>query len=68
MPSTKPQILIRTDQELIDALDEIAKEQKRSRANLCELILSQYVDNYNSAKNQESLKSQITNDKDVKIG
>ena len=68
MPSTKPQILIRTDQELIDALDVIAKEQKRSRANLCELILSNYVDNYISSKNKESLKSQITNDRETKIG
>lgn len=68
MPSTKPQILMRTDQELIDALDVIAKEQKRSRANLCELILSNYVDNYISSKNQESLKSQITNDRETKIG
>lgn len=63
MPSTKPQILIRTDQELIDALDLIAKEQKRSRANLCELILSNYVDSYNSAKNKESLISQNTESK-----
>lgn len=60
MPSTKPQILIRTDQELIDALDVIAKEQKRSRANLCELILSNYVDNYISSKNQESRIIKIT--------
>lgn len=59
MPSTKPQILIRTDQKLIDALDTIAKEQKRSRANLCELILSEYVEQYEASKNQESLKSQI---------
>ncbi len=59
MPSTKPQILIRTEQDLIDALDEIAKEQKRSRANLCEIVLSQYVEQYKASKNQESLKSQI---------
>ncbi len=63
MPSTKPQILIRTDQELIDALDVIAKEQKRSRANLCELILSDYVDSYNSTKNKESLISRNTESK-----
>lgn len=68
MPSTKPQILIRTEQELIDALDKIAKEQKRSRANLCELILSQYVDDYNASKNQELLVSQNTKDKESKIG
>ena len=58
MPSTKPQILIRTEQELIDALDKIAKEQKRSRANLCELVLSQYVNDYNAAQNKELLISQ----------
>ena len=68
MPSTKPQILIRTEQELIDELDEIAKEQKRSRANLCEFVLSQYVEQYKSSKNQELLKSQIINDKETKIG
>lgn len=67
MPSTKPQILIRTDQELIDALDIIAKEQKRSRANLCELILSEYVEKYNASKNQELLKSQTLEQKN-KIG
>ena len=58
MPSTKPQIFIRTNQELIDALDEIAKEEKRSRANLCELVLSQYVDNYEAEQNKELLISQ----------
>ena len=67
MPSTKPQILIRTDQELIDALDTIAKEQKRSSANLCELILSEYVEQYEASKNQESLKSQTLEQKN-KIG
>lgn len=46
MPSTKPQILIRTDQELIDKLDIIAKSQNRSRGNLAETVLKEYVKNY----------------------
>ena len=50
MPSTIPQILIRTDQELINALDIIAKEQKRSRANLCEFILSEDIEQYEASK------------------
>lgn len=54
MPSTKPQILIRTDQELIDKLDIIAKSQNRSRGNLAETVLKEYVKNYEL--NQESIR------------
>lgn len=46
MPSDKPQILIRTDKELISKLDIIAKKQNRSRANLAETILKEYVEKY----------------------
>lgn len=46
MPSDKPQILIRTDKELITKLDIIAKKSNRSRANLAETILKQYVEQY----------------------
>ncbi len=46
MPSDKPQILIRTDKELIGKLDIIAKKNNRSRANLAETILKQYVEQY----------------------
>ncbi len=46
MPSDKPQILIRTDKELITKLDIIAKKNNRSRANLAETILKQYVEQY----------------------
>lgn len=66
MPSTKPQILIRTDKELIERIDKIASEQRRSRANMCELILSEYVEQYEAAKNQEFLKSQNIDNKVVK--
>ena len=43
MPSDKPKIVIRTEQETIDKLDIIAKEQNRSRANLAEYILPDFI-------------------------
>ena len=46
MPSDKPQILIRTEKELIEKLDIIAKKKNRSRANLAETVLKQYVEQY----------------------
>ncbi len=46
MPSDKPQILIRTDKELIEKLDIIAKRQNRSRANLAETILKDFIEQY----------------------
>lgn len=48
MGSTKPQILIRTNQELIDKLDILAKAENRSRGNLAETILLEYVNSYES--------------------
>lgn len=68
MPSTRPKIVIYSDDETIQRLDKIADKQKRSRANLCELIISEYLDNYEASLKQESLKSQITNDRETKIG
>lgn len=44
MPSCKPVVMIRTNDELIRKLDILAKKEKRSRSNLCELILSNWVD------------------------
>nr|DAO76550.1 MAG TPA: antitoxin [Cressdnaviricota sp.] len=46
MPSDKPKIVIRTEQETIDKLDIIAKEQNRSRANLAEYILKDFISKY----------------------
>lgn len=46
MPSDKPQILIRTEKELIEKLDIIAKKENRSRANLAETVLKEYVKQY----------------------
>lgn len=47
MPSTAPKIVIYTTEEIIKKLDEIAKEQNRSRANLCETIIKEFLSNYN---------------------
>nr|DAM66003.1 MAG TPA: repressor [Inoviridae sp.] len=44
MPSSKPVVVIRTNEELIRKLDILAKKEKRSRSNLCELIVSNWVD------------------------
>ena len=46
MPSDKPKIVLRTEQETIDKLDIIAKEQNRSRANLAEYILKDFISQY----------------------
>lgn len=63
MPSSRPKIVIYSDEETIKRLDLIADKQKRSRANLCELIISEYLDNYEAAQNKESLISQNTESK-----
>lgn len=47
MPSTAPKIVIYTTEDIIKKLDEIAKEQNRSRANLCETIIKDYLTKYN---------------------
>lgn len=63
MPSSRPKIVIYSDDETIQRLDKIAEKQKRSRANLCELIISEYLDNYEASQNQELLKSQTLENK-----
>ena len=59
MPSTKPQILIRTNQELIDKLDILAKAKNRSRGNLAETILLEYVQNYEKQNGSISIGNLI---------
>lgn len=46
MPSTKPKIVIRTTDELIEKFEIIAKNENRSMSNLGETILLQYIENY----------------------
>ena len=46
MPSSKPKIVIYSDNETISKLDIISSLLNRSRANLCETILKDYISNY----------------------
>lgn len=46
MPSDKPKIVIYTEQEIIEKLDIIAKKQNRSRGNMGETIIKEYIENY----------------------
>lgn len=44
MPSTKPKIVIHTNENTIERLDYYAKKERRSRANLAELIILQWLE------------------------
>ncbi len=46
MPSTKPKIVIRTDEETISKLDKIAEKENRSRSNMAEQIIKKYINEY----------------------
>lgn len=54
MPSNRPKIVIHSNQELIDKLDKIAELENRSRSNLAETILTEWVDMYISKANSIS--------------
>ena len=46
MPSDKPKIVIYTDKEIIEKLDLIASKQNRSRGNMGETIIKEYITQY----------------------
>lgn len=46
MPSDKPKIVIYTDKEIIEKLDMIANKQNRSRGNMGETIIKEYIEQY----------------------
>lgn len=46
MPSDKPKIVIYTDKEIIEKLDLIASKQNRSRGNMGETIIKEYIEQY----------------------
>ena len=46
MPSVKPKIVIRTDEETIEKFNAIALNDNRSMSNLGETIIKKYIDNY----------------------
>lgn len=46
MPSKKPQILIRTNEENKKKLEYIANQEKRSVSNLMEIIIENFLKKY----------------------
>lgn len=46
MSTDKPRIVIYTEQHTIEKLDIIAKSENRSRGNMAETILKQYIEQY----------------------
>lgn len=68
MPTKKPIVQVVLDEEALKKLDEIATNEGRTRSNIAAYIIRKYIEDYETAKNKESLKSQITNDRETKIG
>ncbi len=48
MPSKKPMVTLRTEQDIIDKLNIIAVQEGRSQNKELEYILKQYIRNYES--------------------
>lgn len=46
LSTSKPKIVIYSEDKTIKKLDEIAKANKRSRGNMAEIIINDYIDNY----------------------
>lgn len=59
---------LRIDEALMDKIKEIASKEDRTTNKQIEKILREWVEQYEAEQNKELLKSQITNDKGVKIG
>lgn len=63
MPSQKPQILIRTSEETKHKIQKIAESNKRSVSNMTELIIEDYIKNYE--KKNGSINVEIHNNKHI---
>lgn len=46
MATDKPKIVIYSDVYTIEKLDEIAKKNNRSRGNMADVIIKEYIENY----------------------
>lgn len=46
MPSDRPKIVIYTNESIIEKLDNIAAGANRSRGNMCETIIKEFIDQY----------------------
>lgn len=56
MPSKKPILTIRTDEELIEKLRVMSEKENRSMSNLAETILRDYVLSYETKHKREKHK------------
>lgn len=63
MPTKKPIVQVVLDEESLKKLDEIATNEGRTRSNIAAYIIKKYIDDYEVAKNKESLISQNTESK-----
>lgn len=59
MASKKPQLNIRTDQELIDKIKKIADKERRSLAKQVEVILAKYAEEYEAQESRSEQKSKL---------
>ncbi len=59
---------LRIDETLMDKIKEIASKEDRTTNKQIEKILREWVEQYEAEQNKELLKSQITNDRETKIG
>ncbi|MBW4608141.1 MAG: CopG family transcriptional regulator [Hassallia sp. WJT32-NPBG1] len=56
MPTKKPRTTIYIDPELFQALEERAKEEKRTISNLCNLIIEQEMEGWLKNKSTQVKK------------
>lgn len=57
MATDKPKIVIYSDAETIEKLDLIAKENNRSRGNMADTIIKEWINQYEISKAKDELKS-----------
>lgn len=57
MPSVKPKIVIHTEDTMIKKLDAIAQLQNRSRANLAETIIKEWLEKYEQQNGAINIKN-----------
>lgn len=67
MASNKPKIVIYSDEETIRALDEIATQHNRSRGNMGETIIKEYLFNHNNTNNNNTTKIIKSNNNNINI-
>lgn len=57
LPSIKPQILIRTNEENKKKLEYLASREKRSVSNLMEIVIENYLNKYEAENGEIKLEN-----------